>query len=154
MQMRSNRHGRLAALIAAALAALTLATAAVARVGDDGDGHAMAHETEPAPAGMAVAVKAWPSKKGVVVRVLTKGFRFAPAHLDGKPVPREGHAHLYVDGVKVTVLLGPWLYVGGLKPGKHTLRVTLNANNHADYARNGKVIEARTTVVAPKPPAM
>ncbi len=152
--MTSNHLARRAAFVIAALVTLGLATTALARSGDDGMGD-MGHggATVAAPAGMRVAVKAWPSEKGVVVRVVTAGFRFAPARLDGKHVPRQGHAHLYVDGEKKTVMLGPWLFVGGLTQGKHAIRVTLNANDHAEYVRNGKALEAKTTVVAPKPPA-
>jgi hypothetical protein len=88
--------------------------------------------------------------KGVVVHVQTKGFTFAPRQIDGKHVPGRGHVHVYVDGTKKTLMLGPWLYLGDLKPGKRTIRVTLSANNHAEYARHGKPVSATTTVVAPK----
>lgn len=113
---------------------------------------ALAHEgkTVPAPAGMSVKLEAVSSRNGVVVHVRTKGFSFAPRQIDGKHVPGRGHVHVYVDGKKKTLMLGPWLYLGDLQPGKRTIRVTLSANNHAEYARHGKVVSATTTVVAPK----
>jgi lysozyme family protein len=47
-------------------------------------------------------------------------------------------------------MVAPWLFVGGIEHGRHVVRLTLNANDHATYARRGKPLEARTTVVAPK----
>lgn len=138
--MTKHRYLRGSALALATTVALALAAVAFAHEG----------ETVPAPAGMAVTVKATPSMKGVVVHVQTKGFTFAPRQIDGKHVPGRGHVHVYVDGEKKTLMLGPWLYLGDLKPGKRTIRVTLSANNHAEYARNGMAVSATTTVVAPK----
>jgi hypothetical protein len=135
-----HRHLPGPALLVVVTAALALAVGALAHGG----------ETVPAPAGMSVTVKATPSMKGVVVHVQTKGFTFAPRQIDGEHVPGRGHVHVYVDGTKKTLMLGPWLYLGDLKPGKRTIRVTLSANNHAEYERHGKPVSATTTVAAPK----
>lgn len=50
--------------------------------------------------------------------------------------------HPYVDGKAkpATLIVGPWAYIA-LKPGKHRLRVTLNANTHAEYHRNGNPVQ-------------
>lgn len=138
--MTQHRYVRGPVLLLAAAVAAALAAAAVAHGG----------KTVPAPAGMSVDVEAVPSMNGVVVHVLTKGFTFAPRQIDGRHVSGRGHAHVYVDGKKKTLMLGPWLYLGDLRPGKRTIRVTLSANNHAEYARHGEVVSATTTVVAPK----
>jgi hypothetical protein len=69
-------------------------------------------------------------------------FRFAPEHVNGRPVQGEGHAHLYVDGKKVARLYGPWFHLGDLPLGRHSLQVTLNANNHAGLVLNGEPIAA------------
>jgi hypothetical protein len=132
--------GRAAAMLSIAGIALAVAVPSSAH----GD------KTVPAPAGMSIAVEAFPTAKGMVIHAKTKGFRFTPRAIDGRHVPGEGHIHVYVDGKKLTVMLGPWLFVGGLEHGRHTVRLTLNTNDHATYARHGKPLEARTAVVAPK----
>jgi hypothetical protein len=65
-------------------------------------------------------------------------------------VAGEGHAHLYIDGKKITRLYGEWYFIPSLKPGTHTIRVTLNANTHEDYAVGGKLVEDTVTVVVKK----
>lgn len=130
-----------------ALVPLALATSALA-VAAPSSGHG--DRMVPAPAGMAIAVEAIPTEKGMLVHAITKGFRFAPRKIDGRHVPGEGHVHVYVDGEKVAVMVAPWLFVGGIEHGRHRVRLTLNTNDHATYARHGKPLEARTTVVAPK----
>ena len=76
-----------------------------------------------------------------------KNFRFAPENVNGSPVPGEGHAHLYVDGEKVARLYGPWFHLGSLSSGRHTISVTLNANNHASLVLNGTPVEASAEIV-------
>jgi hypothetical protein len=103
---------------------------------------------EPVP---SVEVAAAPDlkNKGWNLRIETDNFRFAPEHASGEHVPGEGHGHLYVDGEKVTRLYGEWHFLGTLSPGRHTIRVTLNSNDHNDYVSNGEVIAAETTVDVP-----
>ncbi|MCS7007884.1 MAG: hypothetical protein RMM28_06795 [Thermoleophilia bacterium] len=139
--MSERTLGRAGAALA--LAAITL-VAALPASGQHGD------RLVPAPKGMAVAVEAIATEKGMLIHARTTGFRFAPRKIDGRHVPGEGHIHVYVDGKKVTVMVAPWLFVGGLKHGRHVVRLTLNTNDHATYARHGKPLEAKTTVVAPK----
>jgi hypothetical protein len=111
------------------------------------------HTTAPrtAPAEMRlVSLKVTPdAMKGHNLILRTRNFRFAPQHASGKHVTGEGHAHLYVDGVKTTRLYGPAFYLGDLKPGRHTIRVTLNANDHRDYRRGGKLLAAQATITVP-----
>jgi hypothetical protein len=107
----------------------------------------------PALKGMMVRVDARPAPGGALVHVRTTRFKFAPAHMapdHERPwphTPGEGHMHLYVDGESkpATLLVGPWTYVA-LPAGGHRLRVTLNANTHAEYRRNGKPIADATTI--------
>ena len=61
-------------------------------------------------------------------------------HVDG-----EGHAHVYVDGMKVARIYGEWYHLTGLTPGQHEVKVTLNANTHAAYAVDG--IEIADSVI-------
>ena len=74
------------------------------------------------------------------------GFTFAPEKVNTTHVPGEGHAHLYVDGVKLRRVYGPWAHVEGLSSGMHEISVTLNANTHEEYAVDGQSITAAATV--------
>ena len=77
----------------------------------------------------------------------TKNFRFAPEDVNGEPVDGEGHAHLYVDGKKIARLYGPWFHLGNLSSGRHTIHVTLNANNHASFVLHGTPVAASKEIV-------
>ncbi|NIP37224.1 MAG: hypothetical protein GWN18_19865, partial [Thermoplasmata archaeon] len=43
-------------------------------------------------------------------------------------------------------IYGGWYHLGALEDGEHRVRVTLNANNHSDYAKDGVVIGDSVTV--------
>lgn len=86
---------------------------------------------------------------GWSLRLTTTNFRFDPENAGGARDPGYGHAHLYVDGIKVARLYGPWHHLDGLSPGSHEIRVTLNGNDHRALAVDGAPIEARATLVAP-----
>ncbi|MGI9648300.1 MAG: hypothetical protein ACR2OI_07250 [Acidimicrobiia bacterium] len=63
------------------------------------------------------------------------------SHIEG-----EGHAHVYVDGVKVARIYGEWYHLSWLEPGTHEVTVSLNANTHAPYAVDGVEIADSVTV--------
>lgn len=73
-------------------------------------------------------------------------FVFAPESVNGENIPGAGHAHIYVDGVKLARTYGPWFHITGLATGEHEIRVTLNANNHSQFAVDGQAVEVTTTV--------
>ncbi len=85
-------------------------------------------------------------KMGWNVRMSTSSFRWAPENASTPPVMGEGHAHLYVDGHKVARIYGEWYHLGTLEPGERQFRVTLNANNHSDYVKDGVIIDDTVTV--------
>lgn len=74
------------------------------------------------------------------VQVITTNFRFAPDHVNQEHILGEGHAHLYVNGEKVARLYGDWYHLDALPVGTHEIRVTLNANNHAELMVAGEII--------------
>ena len=75
------------------------------------------------------------------------GFVFDPEGVNGPHVPGHGHAHVYVNGVKMPRAYSPWVQLLALPKGTHEIRVTLNANDHSQLARNGQPIEATIPVV-------
>ncbi len=116
-----------------------------------GDGsHGSGHGAVEAASPMSVSVMAAPDPVGGVnVHIQPRGFTFTPENADMPHVEGEGHAHIYVDGKKVGRAYTPWMHVGGVSPGEHTVRVTLNSNSHGDYTVNGKVAEATAQINIP-----
>lgn len=102
-----------------------------------------------APVGISVDV-AIADGGGLNVHVTTDGWRWAPENVNGEPISGEGHAHIYVDGVKISRIYGPYHHVEALEPGSHHIRVTLNANNHDDLTIGGLPVEASAVVVVPE----
>lgn len=146
----------LAVGLAAASAPFAIADGGAHDGGGPAHGANGMHDGVMAPSGMRVTgIATRPAPRGLLVRPITKGFRFAPtqlgaAHGAGVNRPRRGHAHLYVDGEMATLLVGPWTYVR-VPPGRHTLRVTLNANDHAEYMRDGAPVQRSTCVLVRAP---
>ncbi len=86
------------------------------------------------------AIKGWNLELKVV------NFNFAPDRVNTSSNPQEGHAHLYINGQKITRLYGPWYYLGDLEPGRHQITVTLNANGHEDLVLKGQAIADTETI--------
>jgi hypothetical protein len=131
-----------------AATATATATAALA-VSGPALAHHPGHEGEPVKAlkGTKLSVSTRPAPGGVLVHARTRHFRWAPEHMspvhgEGKVIRGEGHGHIYVDGATMPTLMivGPWTYLP-LQPGKHTVRVTLNANNHEEYQLHGHTVQ-------------
>ena len=114
-------------------------------------GHATAavashdHETpRDLPAGPdapTLAVTATPDpSSGWNLHLETGNFVFSPEHASTDHVPGEGHAHVYIDGVKLGRFYGPWLHLPAQEPGTK-VRVTLNPNDHRPLAVGGDRVE-------------
>lgn len=85
-------------------------------------------------------------KSGFNVELKTVNFTFSPENASKEHVEGEGHAHIYVDGEKIGRLYGNWAHVDELASGEHEIRVTLNTNDHMDYAVDGQVVQDTETV--------
>ncbi|EAW38438.1 hypothetical protein [Lyngbya sp. PCC 8106] len=79
--------------------------------------------------------------KGWNLEVKVSNFRFAPEQVNTDARPGEGHAHLYVNGEKITRIYGNWYYLDTLEPGQNQLRVNLNSNDHKQLVHQGQPIE-------------
>ena len=87
---------------------------------------------------------------GVSVGIAASGgWRWAPDSVDMEHEPGAGHAHIYVDGVKIGRVYGPGYDLAGLEPGERHIRVTLNSNDHKQLTVNGEPVEASATVTIP-----
>ncbi len=116
------------------------------------EGHAHAHmpfavtDTANAPT-ISDLVVTKDAKSGWNVSFATSNFTFAPQNASGDHVDGEGHAHIYIDDKKITRLYSNNYYIGDLSEGSHTVKVTLNTNDHKDYAVDGNVVEASVIVI-------
>lgn len=87
---------------------------------------------------------------GVDVQITTEGWTWTPDNVDSEHVPGEGHAHIYVDGVKIDRVYAPSYHLEGLEPGERQVRVTLNSNSHDELTYGGNAIEAVAMVTIPE----
>lgn len=118
--------------------------------GDSMEAGGHSHATLDAEGPLAIGIDAEvEAKGGVNVHIMTEGWTWTPENVNEEHVPGEGHAHIYVDGVKSRVY-GPYHHVPDLEPGSHHIRVTLNANTHDDMYANGFPVEAAAVVVVPE----
>ena len=100
------------------------------------------------PVSVAITAEA-DADGGVDVGIATEGFRFDPEAVDQAHTAGVGHAHIYVDGVKLGRVFDTQYRIEQLPPGEHEIRVTLNANDHGDLVFDGAKVEAATTVSVP-----
>ena len=84
---------------------------------------------------------------GYNLRVQTLNFIFTPQNIDTDPIPGEGHAHLYVDGVKIARLYGEWYHLGALPAEAEVLTVSLYANDHSPFTVDGLPVSASLLLV-------
>ena len=89
------------------------------------------------------------AQRGWNLEIQVTNFRFAPESVNLTSLPSEGHAHLYVNGVKLTRLYGNWYYLESLPPGEHDITVGLNANGHEDLLHNGQPIQDTERLIVP-----
>ncbi|WP_134177290.1 MULTISPECIES: hypothetical protein [Cytobacillus] len=74
-------------------------------------------------------------------------FSFAPEKVgETHPSYNEGHAHLYINGEKISRLYGQYYHIGKLKEGKNEITVSLNSNNHGALMSRGKPVMASITI--------
>ncbi len=65
-----------------------------------------------------------------------------PVHLPG-----HGHAHLYINGMKIQRMYGTSATIGQLPPGTYIVRVSLNTNDHRPYTNAVGPVEASVSIV-------
>lgn len=82
------------------------------------------------------------------LHVQRENFRFAPENAGLANVPGEGHAHVYVNGVKIARLYADWMHVATLEPGENVLKVALYTNDHRPIHVGGAPVSASVRVEA------
>ena len=92
-----------------------------------------------------IALRAVPdTMDGYNLHLDVDGFTFSPERTGEKTDAVEGHAHLYVNGTKISRVYGNWIHLSAsfLEPGKNLILVTLNDNQHNSWAVGSNPIEA------------
>ncbi|MDJ0614096.1 MAG: copper chaperone PCu(A)C [Rhizobiaceae bacterium] len=81
-----------------------------------------------------------PDQTGWQISADVSNFEFDRELADGDHVTGTGHGHIYLNGLKLGRLYNPTLEIGELPKGTHTLRITLNTNDHRIYVVDGKPV--------------
>lgn len=89
------------------------------------------------------------SKRGWNLEIQVTNFTFTPEQVNQESKYNEGHAHIYVNGKKLTRLYGNWYYLNSLPSGKNEIKVSLNTNNHENLISEGKMIEDTIIITVP-----
>jgi len=119
---------------------------------DAGGTHAMSAEILidvddwAAPPTLATAVYPDPVA-GWNLHVITSNFTFDAAAAGLENIEGHGHAHVYVNGVKLGRVYGAWHHIGKLPLGRNDVTVSLYANDHSGLASGGMKISSTSTVI-------
>ncbi|HHP7231390.1 MAG TPA: hypothetical protein ACFCUY_11105 [Xenococcaceae cyanobacterium] len=81
------------------------------------------------------------SMKGWNLEVKLNNFEFAPEMVNKANELNKGHAHLYINGEKITRLYSNWYYLEELPVGTNEIKVSLNTNGHEFLMYQGQLIE-------------
>lgn len=106
----------------------------------------MVSPTAPVPTVRVEAVG--DTKDGYNVEIVTTNFAFTPETVNEEVVQNTGHAHIYVNGEKIARVYSNWFHLSGelFADGENEIMVTLNANNHGEWAIDGTSITNTITV--------
>jgi hypothetical protein len=95
-----------------------------------------------------IKIEVYPDKiKGWNLEIETTNFTFNPETVNQDSNPNKGHAHLYINGKKVTRIYGNWYHISELPKGENEIKVTLNTNLHEDLIYQGNVIGDRVIII-------
>jgi copper(I)-binding protein len=81
-------------------------------------------------------------QQGVIGQINVSGLELTTIEPGTPHVPRQGHAHLYLNGLKLGRLFKEEFEIGPLLPGTYEIRVSLNTNDHRSYIHDGKAVSA------------
>ncbi len=82
------------------------------------------------------------------VSLTTENFEFYKPE-PGGDVPDadgQGHAHLYLNGLKLGRMYAPTAQINSLPAGQYTVEVALNSNTHAPYMADGQPVAAQAMI--------
>lgn len=88
---------------------------------------------------------------GYNVRILARNFTFTPAAIDRDVRDNMGYARVYVNGIQVARAYSSWIHLPAamLSPGENLVTITLNANDHSAWSKDGVAISSTVHVSVP-----
>jgi len=81
------------------------------------------------------------------LNVKTTNFTFDAAAAGRENIEGHGHAHVYVNGVKLGRVYGDWYHIAKLPLGRNEVSVSLYANDHSGLALGGTKITSSAAVI-------
>ncbi len=99
-----------------------------------------------APPTLDIAVYADPVG-GWNMNIMTSNFTFDAAAAGRENIEGHGHAHVYVNGMKLGRVYGDWHHIGKLPLGRNEVSVSLYANDHSGLSLGGEKITSTATVI-------
>jgi copper(I)-binding protein len=117
--------------------------------GMDHTGHhkGVSNADHPVPQ-VSLSVTRKQDESGWQIDVSTQEFAFYKPQGPVPHSPGQGHAHIYLNGLKLQRLYGNSASIGNLPPGTYTVNVTLNTNMHNVYRANGKAVSAKAIITS------
>lgn len=85
-------------------------------------------------------------KKGWNLSIHVSRFKFTPNHVNQKHKTGEGHAHLYVNGIKIARMYSPYYHISNLPLIDNEISVVLNSNAH-EILKNQNIIISKTILI-------
>ena len=79
--------------------------------------------------------------KGWNLEIKLANFAFTPENVNQENQLNKGHAHLYINGKKITRIYGNWYYLAELPSGSNEVKIALNTNAHEALMYQGNLIE-------------
>lgn len=106
--------------------------------------HEHVHEKVEIPQGQPipqVELTTYPDEvKGWNLEIKLTNFVLTPENVNQANELNEGHAHLFVNGEKITRIYSNWYYLQKLPQGKNSVKVVLNTNDHGELSYQGQAI--------------
>ncbi|MCG6903334.1 MAG: hypothetical protein LJE68_11710 [Rhodobacter sp.] len=110
--------------------------------------HSSGYDVPTGEAQPSLALSVKPDGESWQVLAETHDFAFSKDAADGPHQAGTGHAHLYLNGLKLQRMYTPEARIGALPDGQHEIRVTLNTNDHRAYLVNGAPVTASVNITA------
>lgn len=90
------------------------------------------------------------ARDGWNLELNVKNFKFTPEKVNqASQSYQEGHAHLYVNGKKITRIYSNWYYLPDLQPGENKITISLTGNGHEMLMVEGKEIKDTEIINVP-----
>ena len=86
---------------------------------------------------------------GYNLQIITDNFIFTPELSNEKNKPNQGHAHVYINDIKIARVYGKWFHLPGrfFNQKENIIKVSLHANEHNIISVEGRNLEIIEKVI-------